>query len=1144
MPLKFRNAGHPARSAALLLLLCSCLSAAVPVLAATQPPAPVTVELLESKIKEAEASSGLDEANKARLIELYRKTQTEIEATRGFEAATRFFASSQESALRDAEALRKTLARPAPKASLVELGVSDRTPLPELQQLLAAQQSDKSALETRLGEIDAQVRQQINRPSEAHQRISEARQQLDDIASTLSAPPAPSETPAIAEARRWLLQTRQRSLKAELQSLDQELLSQPLRLELLQAQRDQVARSLALASDRVALLQELAGEHRVAEAEQAQAAAEAAQRGVAGKHPLLQQLAEENAALSGEMADNAAALDKVNRQAEAIRKSTKQYQSDYKSAQQKLDIAGLSEVLGRVMLERRRQLPDLRKLRKQVTKRAALTAAIGLQQIRHSEERRDLGEMDGVLDQRLAGLPPQTRAELRPGAARLLASRRDLLDKAIALEGSYLRGMADLDLAERQLIDLVSDYDTFLAEHLLWIRSVEPLDGKVLRALPAELGRVLTPDNWAAVLVALGAAEQKPLLMIAVLLILAMYWVSPRLARAVRNGAARVGDPGQDRFAHTLQALLLVLLRALPWPLLLGLLGWQLEGQGGDSGIVSGVGLALQLLAPVYLNLRLFALLCEPEGVLERHFRWSSRNVALLRRQIRVLIWLLLPAAFLVVVAGPRGLGSETLGLSRLAFVAVMLALANFLARILSLRTGVVRDVIAAHPRGMLSRLRYIWYPLLLGITLLLPALALSGYYYTAGVLTRSLVNSLWLILALVLVHDLVVRWLMLMRLRLLLQELRRKEAAAGPSGSKPAGVPPVAEPELDLAGVDAGTRKLLNTALQLSLFIGLWVIWSAVLPAFAVLRDVALWQHAAMVDGSLQQLPVTLADLALAVVIAIITAAAARNLPNVFEIMLLRQLEVEQGTRYAYATLLRYLLVGVGVVVVFSTLGGSWSEIQWLVAALGVGIGFGLQEIVANFVSGLVILFERPIRVGDIVSVGDTTGVVSRIRIRATTITNWDRQELLVPNKEFITNRLLNWSLSDPVNRITVQVGIAYGSDVVKALQLLREAAIEHSNVLAEPEPLITFDRFGDNALDLKLRCYLPNADHRLLTISELHELINRKFNEAGIVIAFPQRDVHLDSSTPLEVRVTRATGSSGDDAAAGGLDDRRAGD
>ncbi len=180
------------------------------------------------------------------------------------------------------------------------------------------------------------------------------------------------------------------------------------------------------------------------------------------------------------------------------------------------------------------------------------------------------------------------------------------------------------------------------------------------------------------------------------------------------------------------------------------------------------------------------------------------------------------------------------------------------------------------------------------------------------------------------------------------------------------------------------------------------------------------------------------------------------------------------------------------------------------------MGIGFGLQEIVANFISGLIILFERPIRIGDRVTVGNTDGVVTRIRIRATTIRGDDRKELLVPNKEFITGRLLNWSLSDQVTRVMVTVGVAYGTDVEQAHALMREAAHEHAHVLDDP-----FEGFGDNSLTLILRAFIDSPDHRLATVTHLHKAIYAKFEQAGISIAFPQRDLHLDTREPLRVAI-----------------------
>ena len=149
-----------------------------------------------------------------------------------------------------------------------------------------------------------------------------------------------------------------------------------------------------------------------------------------------------------------------------------------------------------------------------------------------------------------------------------------------------------------------------------------------------------------------------------------------------------------------------------------------------------------------------------------------------------------------------------------------------------------------------------------------------------------------------------------------------------------------------------------------------------------------------------------------------------------------------------------RYVLVVFGVSLALSSLGIGWTKLQWLIAALTFGLAFGLQEIFANLVSGLIILFEQPVRVGDIVTVGDVDGEVTKIRMRATTITNFERKEYLVPNKEFITGKLVNWTLSDSITRMTIRVGIAYGSDTHLATRTLLAIAREYPLVLEESSP------------------------------------------------------------------------------------------
>lgn len=257
----------------------------------------------------------------------------------------------------------------------------------------------------------------------------------------------------------------------------------------------------------------------------------------------------------------------------------------------------------------------------------------------------------------------------------------------------------------------------------------------------------------------------------------------------------------------------------------------------------------------------------------------------------------------------------------------------------------------------------------------------------------------------------------------------------------------------------------------------------------------------------------ITLNHLVLAVVIFLVTILATRNIPGLLELSVLSQLPVNAGTRYAFITICRYVIIIIGMVVAFNSLGISWASYQWLVAAVTVGLGFGLQEIFANFVSGLIVLFEQPVRVGDVVTIGDVTGVVSKIRMCATTVTSWDRQDFIVPNKEFITGRLLNWTLTNSVNRVVITVGVAYNSDPDVVQRILLDIMRNHPLVMTDPEPTVVFSKFGESTLEFVLNCFLPDLDNRGTVIHDLHTTAHRQLTAAGIAFSYPTRELHIRS-------------------------------
>ncbi|MCB1204848.1 MAG: mechanosensitive ion channel [Verrucomicrobiae bacterium] len=434
-----------------------------------------------------------------------------------------------------------------------------------------------------------------------------------------------------------------------------------------------------------------------------------------------------------------------------------------------------------------------------------------------------------------------------------------------------------------------------------------------------------------------------------------------------------------------------------------------------------------------------------------------------------------------------------------------------------------VRGGILAHfgkSGNLFLKMRRLWTTAIILVPLGLALLAGLGHFLTAVALAYLLQKTAFVVFGGVFVYAFLTRWAILKARRLALAELiaqreaRRAAQEAGREGEAPEKVAPSAgegttvpleeEESVDWTMVGEQTRHLIRAVVTLLAVFGCWLAWSEALPALKYLDS-----------GNLVG-QISVGDLIRLGLIGLITWILFQNLPGLLELGFLRALELDAGVRNAVVTLCQYTVIAAGVAIAFQAVGLDWSMFGWIAAALSVGLGFGLQEVVANFVSGIILLFERPIRVGDIVTVGGVDGVVSRIRIRATTITNWDKKEFIVPNKEFITGTIMNWTLSSTVTRLVFPVGIAYGSDVERARGILLDIAHRQPEVLKEPAPAAVFEQFGDSSLNFSLRCFVSSTDQRLEMTHRINALIYERFAEAGITIPFPQREVHFVGSVP----------------------------
>jgi potassium efflux system protein len=310
------------------------------------------------------------------------------------------------------------------------------------------------------------------------------------------------------------------------------------------------------------------------------------------------------------------------------------------------------------------------------------------------------------------------------------------------------------------------------------------------------------------------------------------------------------------------------------------------------------------------------------------------------------------------------------------------------------------------------------------------------------------------------------------------------------------------------------GLRRLGGGGVALLGVLAVAWLWELDLAFVRFLLNQPLW----FVDD---QTPVTVGDLFEAGAIVLAGTMAWRYMSTIFALTLFHRMPDDPGVRFAVVTLCRYAVLAVTAMAALGSIRLDMARIGVVLAALGVGLGFGLQEIISNFVCGLILLLERPIRIGDVVTVAGTTGRVDRIHIRATTIVNADNQSMIVPNREFITGNLVNWTHKDKILRITIKMGVAFGTDPERVVDLLMSVARRDTDVVMSPAPLALMEGFGDSGLLFVLFAFVPDpaligpARHRLC--SE----IQRRFAEEGIVIPLPARDLRLG---PLPASLARA--------------------
>jgi len=1100
----------------------------------------ITIEELKSRRMAIDSMSDIDTTVKTDSLNYMDRAITNMELAGSTDKKANELSQLIRTAPERLKILQAELKKPFIAPAKVEARAQQMSTL-KLEQRLRQKEAELVTAQNRLREWSDRLTVEKNIINQTTEQLSTATSRLNAIQTELETKSGAAETGILNNSRVLSIKSEREKLTAEIKLNELRQRSHNLLVKLFSTERNVAYKAV---ESRKKMFDSWQAEVRKRRGQEAVQTREEAQDAIV-EVPLLPKIVQDQFDINIQMSIE---LEKITREETVLAGNNEDYQSrlrtleeEFETAKKRVASAVLTKTIGLALRRQRLNLPGADQYFADSDARQIRMSEISEKQIELDRLLHELSDPNALAD-RLIGsvsfLSEVDRKSLDLKIQEMAANRLDIIEKLKSGYDRIFKSIQDIEFTEQQLVNISEDFAKLLDRHLLWIRSSKPVRIGDIRRLQVSLAWFFKPASWDRLFKEMGRSfHQKTSVWIIGLLIGLFLIVSRRWARRKLKYIAQcVEQQVEDSFLLTIKALGLTVVLAAVWPFLLAFPAIQLislhQADPFSTGIAGGL---INATCRLILMVLLYNI-CRQHGLAQAHFQWPESARRTLKYNLSWLTPIVTVAAFLLGAMETVSEFEHSDAIAKLALMIQALAVSTFAARILRFRGGITSVLIERYPQSWLCRLRYVWYPPTILLPLFVLWLAVIGYFYSAIELGNLVSYTIALLLALIIFNDLVLRMLMLAHRRIALkkaiakQDLHHESTSRTAAVSEPGGGAQalLMETIIEMSQIDEQTRTLLKLVLFIFALVGIWEIWEPVFPAFGILRDIQFWSYSAVVDGIAKAVPITLADISMAVIVVMTTIIAGRNLPGLLEVILLNRLPMDPGARYAYSTVCRYAITAIGIIIVFNKIGIKWGNLQWLVAALGVGLGFGLQEIVANFVCGLIVLFEQPFRVGDTVTIGDINGTVSRIRIRATTVVDWDRKELIVPNKEFVVGRLINWSLSDKYIRLRLPVGIAYGSDTKLAEELLLQVAGKNSRVLSEPAPQAVFKGFGDNSLNFELRVYINGIDDYIPMLHELNVAIDNAFKEAGVTIAFPQQDVHLDATGPLEVRVvSEASGS-----------------
>ena len=947
-------------------------------------------------------------------------------------------------------------------------------------QLVAKQEklvNEQKALST----LSQKVAKERLLPEKNQKQLYQDQQRLINLQKQLTQLDAESERLPVFGQKKLLLAAEISFLEIHKERLKIGLQRNGVHLEYLSLQHQFLSLQVNALELETEYLQQLINKKRK-EASQALAENHEQNEQSAPKSLLLKRLSAENAEFSQALVVIADRISELTDRSKEVRNNLNLFVNIRNEIDQQLSIFGKSILLARVLRESLRHLPDIVE-DKQISETLTETR---LQKFQYDQLRQKTLSVSFLSKKH--DLTPKEKEEMKL----LLASRWTLLDKLSQDSNKLLTGNFSLQVEQQRLYSLSRDLYETLQKKLFWVTSSPPLGISWLLGLPEKVWSEFSVIPWQQGIETIYVIVMKSWWMVLSGLLLCLWMLLRRKTLLSWQKAMiyRIGHIKRDALWLTPLAMFLSLCYVVPVALLIIVFALLFSLHAMDPSWVP-VGYSIVWAGVTWIIFAFLRHLVKPSGIANAHFQWTAQYCYRLNQQLRHLSPLLVFLVFVVnfVENQTRQLDQDVLGMIVLMLGSIVQAICIF--------------SLLKHTRPLLgSKISHAFMLLLLpGLSLVQALLIFTGYYYSALVLEHQIIVTLLLIAGFSLLQALAIRSINIGEHRLAYQRAVKKYMATDNQ--------PFEEPALDLATVNQQSLRLLNAALIVGFAILFYWVWKNFASIFSSLGAIELWSYTH--DYAVRS--ISLSHILLSGLILATTFILARNLPGLLEITLLSKLKIPQGNSYAAMTLLSYSITLLGIVFTLSSLGLSWEKLQWLVAAVGLGMSIGLREVFANMLSGLIILFERPIRIGDTISLGDMIGEVSCIRVRATTILDWDHREIIVPNSMLLNDKLVNWSLSNSVVRIILPFHVEHEADPTVVERLLLRVCKEHPLVVDMPQSVVTLIEYGDSALFYEMRTFI-SVDDRLLVRNEINKRVTALFAEHGIKVAPQKRMIYMKST------------------------------